>query len=61
MRERGIAEADLARVEAPLGVAIGGETPAEIAVSILGSVIRDHKGVARDESGGSDDGDETHE
>lgn len=45
MRERGIAEADLARVEAPVGMEIGGETPAEIAVSILGSIIRDHKGV----------------
>jgi xanthine dehydrogenase accessory factor len=59
MRERGIADADLARVEAPLGVAIGGETPAEIAVSILGSVIRDHKAVARADTGGKDDGDET--
>lgn len=59
MRERGLADADLARVEAPLGVAIGGETPAEIAVSILGSVIRDHKRVTRTETGGEVDGDET--
>src|SRR4051794_26888869 len=32
LRERGVAEADLARVEAPLGVSIAAETPAEIAV-----------------------------
>lgn len=45
LRERGVAEGDLARVEAPLGMSIGSETPAEIAVSILGSIIAHHKGV----------------
>jgi xanthine dehydrogenase accessory factor len=43
LRERGVAEADLARVQAPLGVSIAAETPAEIAVSILGSIIQHHK------------------
>jgi xanthine dehydrogenase accessory factor len=43
LRERGVAEAVLERVEAPLGVSIGAETPAEIAVSILGSIIQHHK------------------
>lgn len=43
LRERGVAEADLGRVEAPLGLAIGAETPAEIAVAILGSIIQQHK------------------
>jgi xanthine dehydrogenase accessory factor len=43
LRERGVAEADLERVEAPLGVSIAAETPAEIAVSILGSIIQHHK------------------
>jgi xanthine dehydrogenase accessory factor len=43
LRERGVAEAALERVEAPLGVSIGAETPAEIAVSILGSIIQHHK------------------
>lgn len=47
LRERGVAEDDLARVEAPLGLAIGAETPAEIAVSIFGSIIQHHKGVKR--------------
>ena len=43
LRERGVAEAQLERIEAPLGLAIGAETPAEIAVSILGSIIQHHK------------------
>jgi xanthine dehydrogenase accessory factor len=43
LRERGVAEEALARIEAPLGLAIGAETPAEIAVSILGSIIQHHK------------------
>jgi xanthine dehydrogenase accessory factor len=43
LRERGVAEAALQRIEAPLGLAIGAETPAEIAVSILGSIIQNHK------------------
>jgi xanthine dehydrogenase accessory factor len=43
LRERGVAETALARIEAPLGLAIGAETPAEIAVSILGSIIQHHK------------------
>jgi xanthine dehydrogenase accessory factor len=46
LRSRGVSEEELSRVEAPLGVAIGAETPAEIAVSILGGIIRHHKGVA---------------
>jgi xanthine dehydrogenase accessory factor len=44
LRERGVTEEELARVEAPLGVPIGGETPAEIAVSIMGRIIAHHKG-----------------
>jgi xanthine dehydrogenase accessory factor len=43
LRERGVDELALARIEAPLGLAIGAETPAEIAVSILGSIIQHHK------------------
>jgi xanthine dehydrogenase accessory factor len=43
LRERGVGEEALARIEAPLGLAIGAETPAEIAVSILGSIIQHHK------------------
>ncbi len=43
LEARGIAGEELARVEAPVGIAIGSESPAECAVSILGSVIRDHR------------------
>ena len=43
LRERGVADAVIERIEAPLGLAIGAETPAEIAVSILGSIIQHHK------------------
>jgi xanthine dehydrogenase accessory factor len=40
LKARGIAETALARVVAPVGLPIGAETPAEIAVSILGQIIR---------------------
>ena len=40
LKARGVSDAELARVEAPLGAPIGAQTPAEIAVSIAASVIR---------------------
>lgn len=40
LRKAGIGEEALARIECPIGVRIGAVTPAEIAVSIMGSVIR---------------------
>jgi len=43
LEARGIAAADLARVEAPVGLPIGSESAAECAVSILASIIRRHK------------------
>jgi xanthine dehydrogenase accessory factor len=43
LEARGIAADELARVEAPAGVSIGSESPAECAVSILASIIRDHR------------------
>jgi len=42
LRARGITAGEFARVEAPVGVAIGSESPAECAVSILGSIVRHH-------------------
>jgi len=39
LKARGVAEEALRRVVAPVGLPIGAETPAEIAVSILGQVI----------------------
>jgi xanthine dehydrogenase accessory factor len=40
---RGVATDELSRVEAPAGLPIGSESPAECAVSILASIIRQHK------------------
>lgn len=39
LRENGVADADLARIEAPIGLNIGAKSPAEIAVAILAQVI----------------------
>lgn len=39
LRERGVAQAALDRVHSPIGLAIGAETPAEIAVSIVAELI----------------------
>ena len=39
LREEGVADGDLARVAAPIGLPIGAETPEEIAVSIAAQLI----------------------
>jgi xanthine dehydrogenase accessory factor len=44
LKARGIPEEALGRVVAPVGLPIGADTPAEIAVSILGQIIQDLKG-----------------
>jgi xanthine dehydrogenase accessory factor len=50
LKARGVTDAELERVDAPLGVPIGAETPAEIAVSIAASIIRHRrKGTAGEE------------
>lgn len=43
-RERGIAAARLQRIHAPIGLAIGAQTPAEIAVSIMSEIIKVSRG-----------------
>jgi xanthine dehydrogenase accessory factor len=40
LRRRGVAPAALARVHAPIGLAIGAESPAEIAVAVVAEIIR---------------------
>jgi xanthine dehydrogenase accessory factor len=40
LRERGFGAADLARVHGPIGLDIGAQSPAEIAVSILAEITR---------------------
>ncbi len=47
--ESGVPKERLADVHAPLGVAIGGETPEEIAVSIIAEIIRERRTEERDD------------
>jgi xanthine dehydrogenase accessory factor len=44
LREKGVPEADLARVTSPMGLEIQAETPEEIAVSVLGEIIALRRG-----------------
>jgi xanthine dehydrogenase accessory factor len=46
LRARGMAEADVARIESPVGLSIGSRTPAEIAISILAGLIAARRGAA---------------
>jgi xanthine dehydrogenase accessory factor len=41
LRDRGVPRDALARVRSPVGVPIGAETPAEIAVSIVAEIVRE--------------------
>jgi xanthine dehydrogenase accessory factor len=40
LRERGVPEQKIEQVHAPIGIHIGGETPEEIAVSIVAELIQ---------------------
>ena len=45
LRARGFTDSDIARLHCPLGMAIGAQTPEEIAVSALGELIAARRGV----------------
>jgi xanthine dehydrogenase accessory factor len=47
LRESGVDEAIIERVHSPIGLDIGSETPAEIAVSILAELIRERRSAVR--------------
>ena len=44
LREAGLTDAEIARVESPIGLALGARTPEETAVSIMAQVIQQHRG-----------------
>ena len=44
LRERGVSDESLARIEAPIGLDIGAASPPEIAVAVLASVIASRRG-----------------
>ena len=44
LRERGVAEEDIARVHRPIGLDIGSHTPVEIAISTVAGLIADRNG-----------------
>ena len=48
--ERGMSEAQLDRIHAPVGIDIGSKTPMEIAVSILAQLTRLKRGVMTQEA-----------
>ena len=45
LEERGVSPEELARVHVPVGLAIGAQTPEEIAVSILAEMIAVRRGL----------------
>ena len=46
LAHKGFTAEEIARVRSPVGLAIGAETPEEIAVSILGELVAERRGVA---------------
>lgn len=44
----GLNDADLARVQAPIGLNLGSKTPAEIALAVLADILRTRSGIARE-------------
>jgi xanthine dehydrogenase accessory factor len=58
LREQGIPETALARIRSPIGLAIGAESPSEIAVSVVAEIVRDQHpggGPAEPKEGDTED------
>ena len=45
LRERGVSEAVLARISAPIGLAIGARTPDQIALAVMAQVVAARNGA----------------
>jgi xanthine dehydrogenase accessory factor len=56
LRERGLGDAEFARVHGPVGLRIAAQSPAEIAVSILAQLVHVLRGLSRDRAGGDPSG-----
>lgn len=52
VKARGITEEQLKKIEAPVGLPIGAESPAEVAIAIMAGVIQSVKGVTEEPSEG---------
>jgi xanthine dehydrogenase accessory factor len=46
LRSRGVSDADLARVYAPVGLDIGADSPAEIAISVVAEILKVLRGAS---------------
>jgi xanthine dehydrogenase accessory factor len=46
LRDQGFSEERLAKIHAPIGIQLGGETPEEVAVSIVAELIQTRAGKA---------------
>ncbi|HUK64590.1 MAG TPA: XdhC family protein, partial [Dongiaceae bacterium] len=51
LKARGFPASDIARLHSPLGVAIGAQTPEEIAVSVMGELVLIRRGGRADDAG----------
>jgi xanthine dehydrogenase accessory factor len=44
LREEGFTDEELARIHSPIGLDLGGKSPAEVALSILAEIVSVHSG-----------------
>ncbi len=53
LRQAGVAEADIARLHAPIGLDIGGKAPWEVAIAVLAEITAERPREGRDRAQGS--------